>query len=202
MSVIIVLAAAVLMTDSRLRSALVAYVIFTLGVLWLAHPHGTDATAHAIVIFALLAIIKLVIGPLALLWLRNRYRLPEGLAPSVNLGGRVAVVAIALFAAREFGRASAFAGVSHSSIVFYCLFASVCIVILHRNLLAHVVGLLALGSAVSLAAAVFAPSLPGAIELADTFDAVIATLIGVMVARAVIVHDPRLDIRSLRDLRG
>jgi hydrogenase-4 membrane subunit HyfE len=73
---------------------------------------------------------------------------------------------------------------------------------MHRNLLAHVVGLLSLGSAITLAAAVFAPSLPGAIELAGTFDAVFATFIAIAVARAVILHDPRLDIRSLRGLRG
>jgi len=76
------------------------------------------------------------------------------------------------------------------------------IVLLHRNLLAHVIGLLTLGSAITLAGAVFAPQLPGAIEIADTFDAVLATVVALAIARALIAYDPHLDIRSLRELRG
>jgi hydrogenase-4 membrane subunit HyfE len=202
MNVVIILAAAILVIDSRLRTAVVAYVIFTLGTLWLSHPHGADTTIAGIAVFSILAFIKVVIGPAALLWLRRKYRVPDDLAPSVNLGGRIAVVALALFFAHMFAGMPAFSDVTAGSVVLYCIFASICIVILHRNLLAHVIGLLALGSAVTLAAAVFAPSLPGAVELADTFDAVIATLIAIAMARAIIVHDPRLDIRSLRELRG
>jgi hydrogenase-4 membrane subunit HyfE len=76
------------------------------------------------------------------------------------------------------------------------------IVIVFRNLLAHAIGLLVLGSAITLAGAVFAPSLPGAIEIADTFDAVVATIVALTIARAILAYDPHLDIRSLRELRG
>ncbi|MHB8146099.1 MAG: hypothetical protein ACYDGM_02405 [Vulcanimicrobiaceae bacterium] len=202
MSIAIILAGAVLVIDSRLRSALVAYVIFTLSVLWMSHPHGHEATATGIALFSILAFIKIVVGPSAILWLRLHHRVPDDLAPSFNLGIRVAVAALALYLAQYFSHAQAFTSAPGGTIVFYAFFSSICIVILHRNLLAHVVGLLALGSAVTLAAAVFAPSLPGAIELADTFDAIFATFIAIAVARAVILHDPRLDMRSLRDLRG
>jgi hydrogenase-4 membrane subunit HyfE len=199
-SIAIIISAAVLVIDSRLRTALLAYVVFTIGVLWISFPH--DATPIGIVIFALLAFVKVVAGPAAIVWLRFKYRVPDDLGASSVLGIRVAVVAGALFLAHEFSQTRAFADVHDATIVFYALFASICIVLLHRNLLAHVIGLLTLGSAVSLAAAIFAPELPGAIELADTFDAVFATLIGIGVARAVIRHDPQLDIRSLRLLRG
>ncbi|MGZ3504428.1 MAG: hypothetical protein ACXWNK_07475 [Vulcanimicrobiaceae bacterium] len=202
MSVVIILAAAVLVIDSRLRTALAAYVIFTLGTLWLSRPHGADVTTIGIAVFLLLACIKVFIGPTAFVWLRGKYRLPDDLAPSVNLGGRFVVVALALLFAHMFGRMPAFSDAGSGTLVFYCIFTSIFVVILHRNLLAHVIGLLALGSTVTLAAAVFAPGLPGAVELAGTFDAVIATLIAIAVARAVILHDPRLDIRSLRELRG
>lgn len=202
MIAVIMLAAAVLVIDSRLRTAIVAYVIFTLGTLWLSHPRGADSTSAGLAAFSILAFVKIAAGPAALIWLRAKYRVPDDLAPSFNLGARVGAVIIAFFSANAFGRMPAFSGVNSAAIVFYCIFASVLVVILHRNLLAHVIGLLALGSAVTLAAAIFAPSLPGAVELADTFDAVVATLIAIAVARAVIVHDPRLDIRSLRKLRG
>ena len=202
MSIAIIIAAAVMIIDSRLRSALIAYVIFTVSILWLSHPGGTNATAMSIVLFSLLTFIKVIVGPVAILWLRIKYRVPDDLAPSFNLGVRAAVAALALFLAHEFSHAHAFSGVPGSTIVFYAIFSSVCVVLMHRNLLAHVVGLLALGSAVTLTAAIFAPLLPGAIELADTFDAVFATFVAIAVARAVLLHDPRLDIRSLRGLRG
>lgn len=195
-------AAAVLILDSRLRTALVAYVIFTACALWLSRPQEPHANAAGIALFCTLAFIKIAIGPAALIWLRRTYRVPDDLAPSFNLGVRCGVVALAVFLGEAAARLQAFSGVPNAALVFYCLFTSICIVILHRNLLAHVVGLLAFGSAVTLAAAVFAPALPGAVEMADTFDAAIATLIAISVARAVMPHDSRLDIRSLRELWG
>jgi hypothetical protein len=201
-SIAIIIAGGVLVIDPRLRSALIAYIVFTISVLWLAHPRGAEATAVGIALFTFLAIVKVIVGPSAILWLRVKYRVPSDLGPSVGLGVRVGIAALALFIAHELSRAQAFADATGGTIVFYALFSSICVVLINRNLLAHVVGLLALGSAVTLAAAVFAPSLPGAIELADTFDAVFATFIGIGVARAVILYDPRLDVRSLRGLRG
>ncbi len=202
MTIAIVLAGAVLVVGSRLREALIAYVAFTLCVLWLSHPRGDEATLVGIALFSALAFVKIVVGPAAVVWLRIAYRVPDDLAPSFTLGVRIGVVGVALLLAEYVSRAQAFAGVGAGFVVFYALFASICVVLMHRNLLAHIVGLLGLGSAVTLAAAVFAPALPGAIELAGTFDAVFATFIAIAVARAVILHDPRLDIRSLRGLRG
>lgn len=202
MSTAIVLAGAILIVGSRLRFALVVYVAFTLCILWLSLPRGHDATVVSIALFSSLAFIKVIVGPAAILWLRAKYHVPDDLAPSFNLGVRILVAGLALVLAQYFSQARAFSDVPSGFVVFYAIFASICIVLMHRNLLAHVVGLLGLGSAITLAASVFAPSLPGAIELAGTFDAVFATFIAIAVARAVIIHDPRLDIRSLRGLRG
>ena len=202
MTLTIVLAGAVLVVGSRLRTALAAYVVFTLCILWLSHPSGGEVTIAGTVLFAALAFVKVVVGPGAVLWLRAKYHVPDDLAPSFNLGARIAVAGLAFVFAQYFSRAQAFSDVSSAFAVFYAVFASICVVLMHRNLLAHIVGLLGLGSAVTLAAAVFAPSLPGAIELAGTFDAVFATFIAIAVARAIILHDPRLDIRSLRGLHG
>jgi hydrogenase-4 membrane subunit HyfE len=196
----ILFAAAMLVIDPRFRSAIVAYEIFTAATLWLAFPAGAPATA--VVFFAGLAAVKLIAGPSALIFLVRRYHVPEDLAPSPNIVVRLVVVAIALVAAHEVTEMTAFAGVASTGIVFYALFTSMLIVIVFRNLLAHAIGLLVLGSAITLAGAVFAPSLPGAIEIADTFDAVVATIVALTIARAILAYDPHLDIRSLRELRG
>jgi hydrogenase-4 membrane subunit HyfE len=197
---VILFAAAMLVIDSRFRTAIVAYVIFTAATLWLAFPAG--APPAATVFFAVLAAVKLIAGPGALIFLVRRYHVPEDLAPSPNIVVRLVIVAIALVAAHEVAEMTAFAGVASTDIVFYTLFTSMLIVIVFRNLLAHAIGLLVLGSAITLAGAVFAPSLPGAIEIADTFDAVVATIVALTIARAILAYDPHLDIRSLRELRG
>jgi len=197
---LILLSAAMLAIDSRLRSALVAYTVFTAATLWLAFPR--ESTLTAVAFFAALSVVKLAIGPTALIMLVKRYKVPEDLAPSLSLPWRLLLVATTLFAAHEIRRMTAFSDIASAGVVFYALFTSMMIVVLHRNLLAHVIGLLMLGSAITLSGAVFSPGLPGAIEIADTFDAVIATVVALSIARALIAFDPRLDIRSLRELRG
>jgi hydrogenase-4 membrane subunit HyfE len=199
-AIVILISAAMLIVDPRLRSALAAYVVFTAATLYLAFPAGAAATDVAF--FAALAAIKLIAGPSALIFLVRRYHVPEDLAPSPNIVVRLVIVAVALAGARQVGEMAAFAGIASTGIVFYALFTSMMIVIVYRNLLAHVIGLLVLGSAITLAGAVFAPSLPGAIEIADTFDAVVATIVALTIARAILAFDPHLDIRSLRELRG
>jgi hydrogenase-4 membrane subunit HyfE len=197
---LILLSAAALAIDPRFRSALVAYAIFTAATLYLAFPVGAALTET--VFFAVLAAIKLIVGPGALIYLVRRYHVPENLGPSLGLVWRLVIVGTALVAAYEVRHMTAFAGVGSTTVVFDALFTSMLIVVLYRNLLAHTIGLLVLGSAITLAGAVFAPGLPYAIEIADTFDAVIATFVALTIARAVIAYDPRLDIRGLRDLRG
>jgi hydrogenase-4 membrane subunit HyfE len=197
---LILLSAALLAIDSRLRSALIAYASFTGATLWLAFPH--DASWTALAFFATLAVVKLVFGPAALIWLVRRYKVPEDLAPSINLAWRLLLVVGTLLAAHEIRQMTAFSNVPAAGVVFYAIFTSMLIVLLHRNLLAHVIGLLMLGSAITLAGAVFAPGLPGAIEIADTFDAVIATVVALSLARALIAFNPNLDVRSMRELRG
>lgn len=199
-TLIVFLAAAALIADSRLTSSLCAYVAFTAATLWLGYDPRADA-AH-LALFACIGAIKTVAGPLAVLLLARKYSVPRTLAPSLSMPWRVAVAAAVALAAFEIARTPAFADVPQANAVYDAIFASICTIVLHRNLLAHAIGLLALGSAISLAGAVFAPGLPGSMELAGTFDAVIATLVAVLVARALVTYDPRLDVRSLRELRG
>ena len=188
------------MTDSRLRSSLAAYAGLTGATLWLGFDRS--ASAPHLVLFAALGTLKMLAGPLAVLLLAKRYGLPRDLAPSVNVAWRIAVVLACGLLAYRIGFMPPFTGISAASAVFFAMFASIATVVLHRNLLAHVIGMLVLGSAIGLAGAVFAPGLPGSVEVADTFDALLATLVALLVARAIVAYDPHLDIRSLRNLRG
>ena len=197
----IVLSAAILVISARVRSSLLAYVVLTCATLWLAFP-GATHSRYGLFFFIPLATVKIVVGPVAILVLMRRNRLRDNLSPAVPVASRVLVSLIALFVGYAVGNMAAFATMPLSNIVFYSIFSSMFIVILHRSLLSHVIGLLALGSAITLAGTVFAPSLPGGIELADTFDAVIATFFAISVARALVIHNPNLDVRSLRELRG
>ncbi len=199
-TIVAVLAAAALVIDSRLRSTLAAYIVLTGATLYMALTHV--ATVPQLAFFALIAVVKVVAGPAAVVLLARQYGLRGDLGPSINIAWRGAIVLAAAFVAFEVGSMPAFAAIPSSNVVLFSVFASIVTIVLHRNLLAHVIGLLALGSSISLAGVLFAPGLPGSIEVAGTFDAVIATLVAVVVARAIVAYDPRLDVRSLRDLRG
>ena len=197
---IIALSAAVLMISERFAVSLIAYIAFSAAILLLDAPvHGSIA---AIAFFAALATVKLGLGPAALVFLVRRYRMPTALAGSLGIVWRCAIAAVALGAAHLIAMIPAFAGIPNAHILCYALFTSAAIVVLHRNLLAHVIGLLTLGGSMTLAGALFSPALPGAVELADSFDVLIATLVGLTLARAILAFDPRLDIRALRSLRG
>lgn len=197
---LLIASSAVLMLDARLRTAIVAYVVFTATTLWWALPHSGDVRSLAI--FAALAAIKLLAAPASLIFIVRRYGVPERLAPSFGVAWRVLLAVVAIVAGHEAGRMAAFAGVPLAGATFTAVFASVAVVVLHRNLLAHVIGLLALGSSIALAGSVFAAGLPAGIELADAFDVVLATFVALGVARALVGFDPKLDVRSLRSLRG
>jgi hydrogenase-4 membrane subunit HyfE len=196
---VLIASSVVLMLDARLRTALVAYAAFTATTLGLAMPRGGEL---AVLVFAAIAGIKLIVVPALLLFIVRRYGVPEYLAPSFGFAWRVILALVAIVAGHEAGRMAGFAGVALAGAVFTAVFSSVGTVVLHRNLLAHVIGLLALGSSITLAGSVFAPGLSGGVELADTFDVVIATFVALAVARALIAFDPKLDVRSLRSLRG
>ncbi len=196
----LIVSAVLLMLDARLRSALAAYVIFTGATLWLAIPH--DHRAPALMFFLLLGMVKLFAGPALIITIVKRYGVPENLSTSFNLAWRFGIAVGVVSLGGFVGTLPAFAHIALARTVFTAVFASGAIFVLHRNLLAHVIGLLAFGSCISLAGAVFAPGLSGASELADTFDVVLATIVALAVARALLAFDPKLDVRSLRGLRG
>ena len=152
--------------------------------------------------FICLAVVKVVVGPVAILWLQRRQHLASDLRPSFTLGVRVGIVVVALALAHGAAALPAFVGIVHADFVFFALATSIAVVLAHRSLVANAIGLLALGSTVSLAAALFVPHLTLGAELADTFDALLATLVGLSMAREIARENPDLDVRAMRELRG
>ena len=74
--------------------------------------------------------------------------------------------------------------------------------VVQRNLIAHILGLLAFSAGITLAGSAIAPGLPAAVELGASFDALVVTFIGLAIVRAFLAHNPLLDVASLRRLRG
>ena len=198
--IVLAIGALGLMLEVDVRRAIVAYLILTAATLWTAWPHMSGAPAVAF--FIVIAALKVIAGPAMLLALVRRYGARTDLAPSFGFAWRVFAACVVLVAAHAASMMSAFAQVPHTATVFTAVLASIVVVIVNRSLLAHALGLLALGSAIGLASATFAPDLPIAVELGDTFDAILATFVALAIVRAVIAHDPALDIRSMRRLRG
>jgi len=200
MTFLFLCALAALVVDARIRTALLGYVLFTGIALSFSYPGLGDVRVFAI--FVALAFVKLVVGPVSILWLEKHRGLRNDLRPSFPLGGRIALVLFALGLAHSAGRLPAFSDIHNVGLVFFALATSIAVVIAHRSLIANAIGLLALGSTVSLAAVVFVPHVPMSAELADTFDAVLATLVGLAIAREIARENPELDVRGMRELRG
>ncbi len=198
--ILLTLAAAALILESDVRRATVAYVVLTLTTLRIALPHveGTADTA----LFATIAFLKVAVGPAMVLTLVARYHARSEMGSSFGPAVRLLVAFGAIAAGHAAARMDAFSTIPHAAAVFEALLASAAVVILNRSLLAHALGLLALGSAIGLASTVFAAGLPLGVELGDTFDGVLATFVALAIVRAAIVHDPSLDVRSMRSLRG
>ncbi len=102
--------------------------------------------------------------------------------------------------AAAFARLPALAGIPMQGLVAYVALCGVGMLVVHRNLLAHVIGLLALGAGVTLAGAVLAPQLPESVELGATFDAIVGTFIGLALVRAFVSAESDARRRVLAEV--
>jgi hypothetical protein len=198
---LLLLGGAILVVASRTRVLVFAYVL--LAVIAVADSAAPAlGAALPLVVFAGSAFLKLVVAPAGLLVFVGRYPAARDLRPSLPFWGRCVSVAIFAAAAKGVGAFPGFASLPSATFAAYLLLCSIGTVIVHRNLLAHLVGLLALGTAVTLAGTIVAPQLPESVELGATFDALVATFVGLGLVRAFLAHNPVLDVEALRELRG
>jgi hydrogenase-4 component E len=192
---------AVLILDVRTIRVVAAYAVLAAWVAWLALPTAL-ASPFALALFGASFCMKLILAPVGMWLFTRRNPAARDLRPALNLPARLILVLALALVAVDVVRVHAlvpFALVEAATFVVLC---GLTILVVHRNLLAAIVGLLVIGTGVTLTAAALAPGLPESIELGAAFDALIATFIGLALVRAFLAHNPLLDVASLRSLRG
>ena len=198
---LVLLAGAILIVSGRTWHVVIAYVVLAAIAIALI-PSTALGAPLAFAIFALTAVLKVVVAPLVVLAFLRGNPAASDLRPSISLPLRfLLAIGFALVAAGV-GRLPALSGIPLQSLAAYVVLCGVGMLIVHRNLLAHVIGLLALGAGITLAGTLLAPALPESVELGATFDALVGTFVGLALVRAFVSRNALLDVESLRTLRG
>ena len=186
---------AALILDVRTSRVVVAYVILAAWVAALALPSALGSPV-TLALFVLSFGMKLVVAPLGIWFFTQRNPAARDLRPAINLPLRLVLVLALAFVSQ---------GVTPLRLVDLATYLVLCgltVLIVQRNLLAALIGLLVLGLGATLTGVALAPQLPASIELGAAFDALIVTFIGLGLVRAFLAHDATLDVSSLRRLRG
>jgi hydrogenase-4 membrane subunit HyfE len=199
--VIVAFASATFIIASRTSQALAAYVVLGATAVVLSAedmPHAGVGLASLVIA----VLLKLVVAPLSVVFLIRRHAAAKDLHPGLALPARIAVaIALAALAASTTSM-PALRGLTMSREIVFAALCGATMIVVHRNLMAGVIGLLALDGAVTLAGAEFAPTVPHLLDLFAAFDALVVTVIAMTILRELHRHYPTFDVRSLRKLRG
>ncbi len=198
---LLLLAGAVLVGAPDAYSMMLGYLVLSGASAYLS-MHAVQHSVGMGIYFAATQIVSLGLVPGAILWFVRDHPQAGNLRPWVSVPARLFLAAALLFAAKWTIAVAGLSALPNASFALYGCLCGVGALIVHRNLLAHVIGLLALGSAITLAGCVLAPGFGEGIDLGLSFDAMISTFTGLALARAFATHDPSLDVAALRMLRG
>lgn len=191
--VIVFVAGAVLVLDTRTTRVVAAAVVLAAVAVYDAAPAAV-AEPLTLALFVTSFVVKLVVAPIGIWLFARRNVAARDLHPAVSIPVRVAVVLGLVLIARSVA--------PFPETATYIVLCGLTLLVVHRNLIAGIIGLLVLGTGVTIAGMLVAPRLPESIELGAAFDALIATFIGLALVRAFVTHNPLLDVASLRKLRG
>jgi len=198
---IVVLAGALLIAGSRTVVALVAYVVLAVAAGALIAPAAAVAPL-ALAVFGITLVMKILVAPAVILVFLRTQPAARNLRPSLALPLRLLLaIALGALGAGAVDVANV-AAAPQLALALYVVACALAMLLVHRNLLAQLIALLALGTGITLCGAVLAPALPESVELGATFDALVGTFIGLGLIRAVAAVDPLLDVESLKQLRG
>jgi hydrogenase-4 membrane subunit HyfE len=164
-----------------------------------ASAFGTPLTAA---LFVASFLMKLIVAPIGIWVFADRNPAARDLRPGINVPIRIVIVIGLGLIALGVTRQPSLAATPLAGTAFYVVLCGLAVLIVHRNLLAAIIGLLVLGTGVTLTGVAIAPGLPESIELGAAFDGLVATFVGLALARAFLTHNPLLDITALRRLRG
>jgi hydrogenase-4 membrane subunit HyfE len=197
----ILLAGAALILSSRTLPAAVASVVIAAVATAAVLPAAVGSTL-ALSLLMGSAFLKLVVTPIGIYLFIRANPATRDLRPSISLPGRLLVVVVIGLAARVVPGFVAFKDVAIVDVAAFVILCALGMLVVQRNLIAHIIGLLAFSAGITLAGSVIAPRLPESVELGASFDALVVTFIGLAIVRAFRAHNPLLDVASLRRLRG
>ncbi|MFZ1123905.1 MAG: NADH-quinone oxidoreductase subunit K [Candidatus Baltobacteraceae bacterium] len=198
---LVLLAGAVLIVSARTVFVLAAYAVLAVTASLLIFP-SVLASPVALAFFVVTTLMKVVVAPLGVILFVRGNPTAADLRPSLTLPLRLLLaIGFALVSAAA-AHIPALSAIPLQRLVAYVVLCGVGTLIVHRNVLSHILGLLVLGAGVTLAGAALAPQLPESIELGATFDALVGTFIGLALIREFATHHPALDVESLKRLRG
>lgn len=198
---LVLLAGAGLILDVATSRVVVAYVIIVAAVAFMAAPAALNAPLP-LAFYAGAFLLKVVAAPVAIWEFVRRNAAARNLRPALDLPLRLVVALVLAGASQLVPRVPGLASIPHAGLAAYIVLCGLAMLVVHRNLLAQVIGLLVLSSGVTLAGVVSAPQLPEAVELGAAFDVLVVTFIGLALVRALLTDNALLDIESLRRLRG
>lgn len=199
-AVLILTAGAVVILENSTLRVVAAYMVIVATVGVIAAPATVPALLPLAFFWAAFA-LKLVLAPAVIGTFVRRNPPARDLRPVASLPLRLIAVLAMGFGA-QYVHIPGLAASSLSTLAAYIVLVGLAELVLDRNLLAQVVGLLVLSTGVTLAGVACAPQLPAAVELGAAFDVLVVTFIGLALVRALLTDNPLLDIESLRRLRG
>jgi hydrogenase-4 membrane subunit HyfE len=198
---LVLAAGSVLIVSSRSSVVLAAYVVLAITASVFIAPATTVSTL-AFALFLLTTILKVAVAPAVLVWFVKAHPGARDLRSSSTLPARLVLAIVIAAAASGFAQSPLAASLPLLKVVVFVVACGLGMLLVHRNLIAHIIALLVLGTGVTLCGAVFAPQLPEAVELGATFDVLVGTFIGLALIRALVARDAVLDVETLRSLRG
>ena len=201
MLIVLLLAGALLVVSSSTRLMLLGYMMLASTACTLSFPAVTGSAA-TIGLFILILIVKLGVVPAGILSFVRKNPQADDLRSSGSVPARLLLTIAFAIAARIVAHATLFASIENSGFIAFTLLCSLGTLLVHRNLLSHVLGLLALGAAVTLAGPALVPGFPATVELGVSFDALVAVFIGLALMRAFLKNTSVLDVENLRELHG
>lgn len=198
---VVILGASVAVLASRTSRAVAGYVVVA-GAATYATMRNVPHTTQYLIPFAISIMLKIVIAPVAVARLIRTRPAADDLRPSLSMPWRIIVLIGLLWLAAATAALPALRDVALAGAATFTLLCGATTLMFNRNVLAGVAGLFLLDAGASVAGASFAVQLPEALEMGAAFDALVLTVVAVMLARAIARHDASLDVRSLRRLRG
>jgi len=194
-------AGAILLLSARTVHMLIAYVVLAATVSFFVAPSAFGSPL-SLSLFIVAVVLKVVVAPIGVLAFVRANPEAGDLRPSLAAPLRLVLALVFALVSRAGAALPVLSATPLHDLLGFVVLCGIGVLIVHRNLLAHVIGLLVLGAGVTLVGAVLAPTLPESVELGATFDALVVTFIGLALVRAFFAHKSVLDVEALRNLRG